>query len=337
MKKKGLFISLILIYFYIVRNMFYDVFPFICAFFCFFVIKPLIDYLENHFSLKRSAIGVSLLFFIYLLVALFIGIGLSLFVIWMMQFIKDLPIYYETYILPMTNQIFLTITQRFSFLVNTNIISSFEDSLRQVIITIVEQFSIFISYIPRYIFAFFIFLISTFYLALEYDEMKAKCLSLCSLSFVQSFIEIKDSALKSILIYLKCQLTLMFICFILLWLGFFILNFPHAFLYAIVTSLLDSLPFIGVGIVLIPMIIFFVIQNHYLMAVYILLIYLVINVLRSILEPHIMNKQTKIPSFIFLLSMVIHMYFFGFIGVFLSPIHVNIFFGFFQSRLTNKN
>ncbi|MEG0592318.1 MAG: AI-2E family transporter [Coprobacillus sp.] len=336
MKKKILFIGLIVLYCYIIRNMFYVVFPFICAFLCFFMIKPIIDYLENHFSLKRSAIGVSLLLIIYLLLAFIVGVGLTFFIMWLSQFVRELPMYYQEYIVPISNQILTIITHKFTFLLNIDIFTSIENGFYEFVLYLVEQLSMFISYVPRYIFSFFIFLISTFYLALEYDEMKEKCLSICSTQFVQSFIQIKNNGLKSIIIYLKCQFSLMIICFAILWIGFTILRFPNSFLYALLISFLDSLPFVGVGIVLIPMIIFFVIQNQYLMAIYIFLIYLIINLLRSVLEPHIMNKQTKIPSFIFLLSMVIHMYLFGFIGVFLSPIHVNVFASIFLSHITNK-
>ncbi|MEG0276796.1 MAG: AI-2E family transporter [Coprobacillus sp.] len=336
MKKKIVFIIFIIIYCYIIKNMFHVFFPFICAFLCFFMIKPLIDYLDKRFSLKRSAIGVSLLLIIYIVVALILGIGLSYFIIWLLQFIRLLPLYYEEYIIPISNQILQIISQKFSFLMNMDILNTFESNLHQIFGCLIEQITLIISSIPKYIFAFFIFLISTFYLVLEYDEMKEKCLRFCSWEFVRSFIDIKNNGLRSIKIYLKCQLTLMLLCFVLLWIGFSILKFPHPFLYALLTSVLDSLPFIGVGIVLIPMIIFFFIQNHYLMAIYIFLLYLIINLLRSVLEPHIMNKQTKIPSFIFLSSMVIHMYLFGFVGVFLSPIHVNLLCGFFESFLVNK-
>lgn len=123
---------------------------------------------------------------------------------------------------------------------------------------------------------------------------------------------------------MKCQFILMIICFLILFIGFMVLRMEHSLLLALITAFFDSLPFIGVGIVLIPLIIIFLINKMYLKAFYIFLLYLIINVIRSFLEPHIMNKQTKVPSFILLLSMMIHFYFFGIIGIILSPVHVSL-------------
>lgn len=124
--------------------------------------------------------------------------------------------------------------------------------------------------------------------------------------------------------------------FFILLIGFAVMRMSHPLLYAFVTALLDSLPFIGVGIVLIPLCIVYLLQGAYLKAFYIFLIYLIINVVRSLLEPRIMNKQMKIPSFLLLLSMMVHLYFFGMIGVILSPIHMSLIYGFLDIQNENK-
>ena len=124
----------------------------------------------------------------------------------------------------------------------------------------------------------------------------------------------------------------MVICFFILWIGFSVLRFQNALLYALLTAFLDSLPFIGVGIVILPMCLFYLFKGIYLKALYLFLLYLIINVVRSLLEPQIMNKQLQIPSFLLLLSMMIHLYFFGLIGIILSPIHMNIIYSILDAK-----
>ena len=69
-KKQYLIIGFgLLIYIIILKYMFSLLFPFILAILCFFVLKPLIDRIQQYIPLQKSAIGISLLLFIYLALA----------------------------------------------------------------------------------------------------------------------------------------------------------------------------------------------------------------------------------------------------------------------------
>lgn len=324
-KRKGLLIFIgLIIYCFVLKYMFRVIFPFALAILCFFIVKPIIDYMENVFRVKRSAIGVSLLLFIYIIVALFIGCFITYLIFYLLRFCENIPYYYDYIITPFVQQFIEWSYQQFPFLMKPDYIIMIQEFLTQYFIDVMSFFSNFITHIPSFLFSFFLFIISTFFLVLEYDEMKQSFFSLFSYHLKYSFIKVKKQFLKSIGLYMKCQLSLMFVCFIILCLGYFALKIKHFVLYALTTALLDSLPFIGVGIVLIPLTIVYLLQGLYLKAFYVILLYLIINVTRSILEPHFMNKAMRVPSFILLLSMVIHLYFFGLIGVILSPIHMNL-------------
>lgn len=312
----------------ILKYMFDVVFPFGLAIVCYFIMKPLIDSLEHHFDIQRSAIGVSLLLTIYLVLALILGGIMTYGIFFFIDFFRNIPMYYQDMFLPWLNEFLLWLEQQFPFLVNQNSLTSLQEFLTQSLLRIVTSFSTILAHIPMYLFSFFLFVISTFFLMLDYDDMKEKLLSLCHYRWIQSFVDIKNRCLHCLWIYLKCQLILMGICFVILFFGFCILRLKYPFLYAFMTALLDSLPFIGVGIVLMPLCVVYLFQKAYLRAFYIFLIYLIINVIRSLLEPHIMNKQMKIPSFLLLMSMMIHLHFFGMIGVILSPIHMSLFYSF---------
>ena len=140
-------------------------------------------------------------------------------------------------------------------------------------------------------------MISTFFLVLDYEDMKD-----CFLRFLQKktcfqLVQFKNRVLKSLWIYMKCQIILMFVTFLILLIAFLILKIDSPLLYAFTICLLDSLPFIGIGIILIPMMVLYLFQGVYMKAVYLFCLYLIINMIRSFLEPHIMNKEMKIPAF----------------------------------------
>lgn len=337
MIKKQTFILFCMLFIYclMLKYMFQVFFPFALAIMSYFTLKPAIDYLEKHFDVHRNAIGVSLLLVIYLLLA----IGLSLLIGYAVVFIIEqsayMPTYYQQIILPFIEQSRLWLEQS-PLLNNQDIFMMIQDFIGQSLIYMMTSFSALLTQIPSFLFAFFLFVISTFFLVLEYDDIKNKILSISSPRFLKFFLIIKKQSFKSLKIYLKCQFILMTLCFLILWIGFTILKLNHSFIYALCTSFLDSLPFIGVGIVLIPMCFLYIVEGMYLKALYIFLLYLMINLVRSLLEPQIMNKEMKIPSFLLLLSMVIHLHFFGIIGIILSPIHMNLFYCLLDYYLNEK-
>lgn len=323
MKKIYIFI-IIGIYCFILKYMFHVLLPFCLSFLCFFLIKPLIDSLEKKFHMKRSVIGISILLCFYFILVFLLGVIVTYVIVYCIDFIKDIPDIYQNIIIPFFKQSDFYFKNHFSFLLNKDLLTIINDYSQKYIVYIMNYASHFITLIPQFFLSFFLFVISSFFLVIEYDEIKEKILSICSQSFVHSFLYIKKQFLTSIKIYVKCQFILMLICFIVLLCGFIILKIEHSFFLAIITSFFDSLPFIGVGIILVPLIIIFFINKMYLKAFYIFLLYLLINMIRSFLEPHIMNRQMKVPSFLLLLSMMIHFYFFGIVGIILSPIHVNL-------------
>lgn len=187
-----------------------------------------------------------------------------------------------------------------------------------------------ISFIPLFLKSIIFFMFSSFLFWIGFDDFK-DYLYKYNHSF-SYFITIKNNILSTIRSYFFTQIQLMIIVFMILLFGFIVLRFSYPLLLAFLSAFLDSLPFIGVGIVLIPMIIYRIILKDYFKAFYLLLLYLLVLVLRTFLEPKLMNNQLHIPSIILFLSMIIHLEIFGVIGILISPITLT----FIQCYLDNQ-
>ncbi len=324
MKKQVVIIGIIGIYCFMLRNMFFVVLPFLLSLLVYFLLKPAIQKIKSYFPVKTKIIGIILLIFIYLLLLICISFLVNYIFVFVFQKVQNFPQVYENTLVPLMQEIALFFKQKYPTFFQENLLVSLYQNSGQIIMTVMTLFSKMMSQIPQVIFSFFLFLLSSLFLMIDYDDIRDKIIEICPKSCVHFLFFIKENCIKSIVIYIRCQMILMCVSFGILFFGLFILKTNHAFIIAFFTSLLDSLPFIGVGIVMIPMMLYNILLGSYLKAFYLLLLYMLINVLRSLLEPHIMNKQMKIPSFLLLLSMIIHLYFFGFIGVILSPIHMNI-------------
>lgn len=330
MKSKwGIMIGIV-IYLLVLKYMFSTLFPFVGATLLFFLLKPFIDCLERYFHIQRNAIGITILLIFYFIIAIFVVYGCIQIFIYCYQMIEMLPSYCEKIVSPLFQNLIQYAENNFPFILDQTYIDFINRSSGQYLIQFLRWISQFISYIPHFFLSFLIFIMATFFLMLEYETIRDYCYRIIPERWLKLILFFKEKSFQSLKMYFRCQMILSVICFCVLLIGFSILKIDYAYLWALITSLLDSMPFIGVGITLIPMMIMFGIEGTYLKSFYLLLIYIMINIIRSFLEPHIMNKQMKIPSFLLLLSMVIHYFLLGFVGIILSPIHMSILMGYLQ-------
>ena len=106
--------------------------------------------------------------------------------------------------------------------------------------------------LPEKLFVLLIFLMAAFYLTLDFDRTEQKLASLLPARFVRVFGNIKGRLSRTVIAYIRAYLILLLITFAELLLAFSILRIRYALLLALLISLLDVLPAIGVGTVLLP-------------------------------------------------------------------------------------
>ena len=112
----------------------------------------------------------------------------------------------------------------------------------------------------------------------------------------------------------------MFITFVELSIGLTLIGIKHAVAVALVVSIFDILPVLGTGGVMIPWTVLAALQGNYSLAVGLLVIYIVITVIRNIIEPKIVGSQLGLHPVVTLCSMFVGVQLFGVIGLFGFPI-----------------
>lgn len=122
--------------------------------------------------------------------------------------------------------------------------------------------------------------------------------------------------------YAKSQLYLSAVTFGLCALGLLLLGYPKAFLLAIPISLIDALPVFGTGVVLIPWGIVSFLRGDTQGGIGLLLLYAVVSITRTVLEPRFLGKQIGLHPLLTLLSLYGGFQLFGILGMILLPIGV---------------
>jgi predicted PurR-regulated permease PerM len=113
---------------------------------------------------------------------------------------------------------------------------------------------------------------------------------------------------------------LFFITFAELFIAFLIIRIEYSFVIALLIALIDVLPVLGAGAVLIPWGIISMVFGNYSVGIPILISYAVITVVRQIIEPRIVGKFIGLPPLAALASMYIGLKLMGVIGLFVFPV-----------------
>jgi predicted PurR-regulated permease PerM len=104
----------------------------------------------------------------------------------------------------------------------------------------------------------------------------------------------------------------------------FITGQQNVFLLALLIALLDILPIVGTGTVLLPWALISFITGDFASGICLLVIYAVITVIRQFIEPKIVGDQVGLHPVATLIAMIVGTRLFGAIGLFGLPISLAI-------------
>ena len=120
--------------------------------------------------------------------------------------------------------------------------------------------------------------------------------------------------------YVKVYLLLLALTFLELLIGFLILGVDYAFLLALIIAVLDMLPVLGVGTVLIPWALVALLQKNFYLGFGLVILYLVMLVLRQIAEPKLLGKSLGLHPLLTLFASYAGFRLFGFLGMLAGPV-----------------
>lgn len=104
--------------------------------------------------------------------------------------------------------------------------------------------------------------------------------------------------------------------------GLYLLGVPGAPVIAFLVAVLDILPVLGTGTVLLPWALIAFATGDISMGVGVLALYLLITIVRNIVEPKLVGRQMGLSPVVMLPCMLVGLKFFGIIGLFLVPMGV---------------
>ena len=164
-----------------------------------------------------------------------------------------------------------------------------------------------------------------------------------SLQVVSGLQLLKEDGKKILKGYVWAQIQIMFCVFILLSVGFSLLRVELAIPLAFLTAFLDALPVFGVGFIMWPWMALILLKGKFLFFLALLLIYILSQMIRQILQPKIIGDAVGLPPLLALIFLFLGYKLYGISGMVLAlPVgmllvrfyHYGAFSGFFSAGKT---
>ncbi len=316
--------------------------PFIIGFLVALLLKPAICLISKrcHLPYKASAVILALLFYAI------VGVLLSLLGIKLIYILIDgfaaLPDIYKQYIEPLINDTFIKIQELIAMLdpkmvqIIQSTTASFSNSAGTVITGISTQVIKFLTStftsLPSFLFAVLLSVISSIFFVMDYTQITSNLSKILPSKMHSYVLQLKSLMADIGFKYVKSYAILMSVTFLELSVGFIILGVDNAIAVAALIALIDLLPVLGTGGVVIPWIIIELIKGNVTFGVELAVLYAIITIIRNIIEPKIVGKQIGVHPLAMLVSMYIGLKIFGFIGIFILPIVLVVIKGFYDNK-----
>lgn len=190
--------------------------------------------------------------------------------------------------------------------------------------------------IPQALIFIIITMLSTFFMASDKEKIYDYVKQNIPEEWVDRAINIKDDMFAALFGYIKAQLILMSITFVELSVGFAIIGVKQNILLGLLISIIDALPILGTGGVLIPWAIYNFITRDIRMGISLIILYGVVLVVRQLVEPKVLGQQIGLHPLATLLSIYVGLRVFGYGGMIVGPITLlllkNILGGLFKKK-----
>lgn len=138
-------------------------------------------------------------------------------------------------------------------------------------------------------------------------------------SFRKKFLSLLNELSLTLFNVLGGYLVLMFLTFVEAYIIFLFAGVKYSVILAIITSLIDFLPVLGVSATMVPLIIYNFLHGNYVAAIILIIGITSMTIIRRFVEPLILGQSMKIHPLLMLISMAAGVYIWGAIGFLVGP------------------
>lgn len=308
--------------------------PMVLAFVIAYGLQRPIRYMNRKRGINKRICGLMLTILFFAFVGALISIVGVEAVSGLQKLVQNLPGFYNRSIEP-------TMLELFSRLENMavwnnpqvyELVVSMEEQFLNSLASLVKSISTgavgflsnFAAALPMTFIKIILMIISTVFVSMDYDMLVGFCVNQLNDKTRDLVFEVKRYVVGTLFVCIRSYALIMSITFVELSIGLSIIGVKNAVLIAFCIAIFDILPVLGTGEIMIPWALINLILGNYSLGLALFAVYIVITIVRNILEPKIVGGQLGLHPIVTLTSLFAGAQLLGVIGLFGFPIFLSL-------------
>lgn len=326
----GLCVSLYLIYYHILPALGAIVsfiapvlLPFILALIIAILVDPIVTFITERSKIPRGLSVITVLIFSMVIIGVFLVFLTSRLLSELYKLSKNIPDWYG-----FTDQL---INRVQVFYTNVDIspeilqqiqeaASNIGTALTKAITVLINQLIGFLTSLPGIMMILLITIIATFFMSKDQEKIQKFFINSLPEKWRSKVRSVYMDLTKALVGYFRAQVTLITITTIISISGLYIIGVDYALTMGLVTGIFDILPVLGPGTVYVPWILWMVAAGNFKLAASLTALYVIIVVMRQIMEPKLVAENIGVHPLATLASIFIGLKILGVVGIFLGPV-----------------
>ncbi|MBT2692865.1 sporulation integral membrane protein YtvI [Bacillus sp. ISL-55] len=312
-------------------------YPFIIGFLIAFMMNPLVNFFQTRAKMPRS---LAVLISLVLIMLVFAGLITLLVVeiasgaeylakvvpdhlVTLIDYIEHL---FAAQLIPLYNQLTgmfqsLESGQQDTIMDNIqNVGATIGTTTGNFIKDFFEKIPNILSWFPNAATVLIFSLLGTFFISKDWYRLSAMGTRFLPNRARTSSKTVFDDLKKALFGFVRAQATLVSITTVIILIGLLILRVDYAITIALVTGIVDIIPYLGTGAVFVPWIIYEAIAGEMSTAIGLGVLYVVVLVQRQIMEPKILSSSIGLDPLATLIALFVGFKTIGFIGLIVGPV-----------------
>ena len=247
--------------------------------------------------------------------------------------IRWLPRFYELKLLPLVTLVYDWFAEKITELdpalisalemLTDSLLSALKNLISFLSSALVDLISGLATGVPNLILSVLAMIFSTMFVVADYERIAAFASQNTPAGVKKLLGKIWFYLTNTLFVVIRSYVIIMLLTFTELSLLFSLFGIENAFLKAAIIALLDIMPILGTGGIMIPWAIISFVLGYTRLGLELLLIYAIVTVVRNYVEPKIVGTQLGLHPIITLVAMFIGLRLFGFWGLFGLPVGIS--------------
>lgn len=305
--------------------------PLVLAWLTAILLEPIVLFCQRTARVNRP-LAVTITFLLLTAVTVFIGywLGTKL-IVQGVELAHRLPGYFSE-LFDLSLQYFWVLESYYETLPRETVstiqqmIHSLKDSAVSTASALGKAMLAIVASVPGLLILFLVYLVALLLISLDLPGLTARWMNLFSQPARHKLAVVFGQLNRAIIGFIRAQIFLSALTFLITLIGLLVLQVKYAVVLSFIIMVVDVLPILGTGSVLVPWAIYgFIFSDDHKLAIGLLILYGVISVIRRVLEPKVLGSSLGISALSALTSMFIGFQLIGFFGLILGPAVVIIY------------